>query len=134
MNLQLHRTIPTVLAAAVFLILSPVSAQSPAPLTLPLLHLQGTGRICGGDLRILPSRLAWTSALHHCVSSYHVLSRDGKQWVIGLDQPKSCGFPIVEIKKTDPNFARSFWSIAGYANEQKRQQHPNQPELSCLMF
>jgi hypothetical protein len=56
-------------------------------------------------------------------------SRNGKEWVIGLDQSKSCGFSIVEIKRTDPNFDGSFWSIAGYASE-----HPDQPELSCLMI
>lgn len=110
------------------------SAQATAADPVPRLMLEGTGRVCNGHLKVGEGRLRWTNPYNTCVSRYQVLSQDGMKWVLKVDRSKSCGFGAIEIKKTDPSDAKSFWSVSGFETEQMVGKTPNQAGLSCLMY
>lgn len=109
------------------------TAQANAADQVPHLLLEGSGRVCSGHLKVGEGRLQWTNPFNTCVSRYRVLSQGGMKWVLKVDRSKRCGFGAIEIRKTDPSDAKSFWSVSGFETQQMVGKTPNQAGLSCLM-
>jgi hypothetical protein len=118
------------------LVLVLVGSVTPAVAAGPVPHLllEGSGRVCNGHLKVGEGQLRWTNPYNTCVSRYQVVSQNGMEWVLRVKRSKSCGFGAIEIKKTDPTDAKSFWSVSGFETEQLVGKTPNQAGLSCLMY
>lgn len=87
----------------------PVRAEAavlPGEPRLQLGVFDGTGRACGGQLKITPKRMSWSPPFSPCPPSTYTLAERRQEngatrWVYRLvGAPKSCTYKVVVLEKS----------------------------------
>lgn len=114
---------------------SPPSAREPA---LQLGVFEGTGRACGGHLRITPRRLSWTTPFSSCPASKFTLverrpTGRGVQWVYQFKTPpKRCLYKAMALEKAIDEEGGVRWNASGFLSA-KAYRTKTYGELNCYL-
>jgi hypothetical protein len=119
----------------------PVRAESAVPPGEPRLQLglfDGTGRACGGQLKITPKRLSWSPPFSPCPPSTFTLAErrqkgEATRWVYRLvGAPKSCTYKVVVLEKVARPEARIAWNAYSFTS-MKAYRADSNDQLSCYL-
>lgn len=118
-------------------------ARTPAtasPVSEPRVQLgvfEGTGRACGGLLKITPKRMSWKTPFSPCpASAYTLVERRQKGgatlWTYRfIGSPKTCLYKVVVLEKTAPPDVWA-WNVYGFTS-MKAYKADSNDQLNCYL-
>jgi len=98
---------------------------------------EGSGRACGGLLKITPKRMSWKTPFSPCpASAYTLVERRRKGaatlWTYRfIGSPKSCLYKVVVLEKTAPPDVWA-WNAYGFTS-MKAYRADSKDQLSCYL-
>ena len=116
----------------------PPARSPPSRPHLQLGVFEGTGRACGGQLKITPKRLSWSSPFSPCPPSTFTLAErrqkgEATRWVYRLvGAPKSCTYKVVVLEKVARPEARIAWNAYSFTS-MKAYRADSNDQLSCYL-
>jgi len=118
----------------------PAPPPAAAPASDPPIQFgvfEGTGRACGGLLKITPKRMSWKTPFSPCpASAYTLVERRRKGgatlWTYRfIGSPKSCLYKVVVLEKTAPPDVWA-WNAYGFTS-MKAYRADSKDLLSCYL-
>lgn len=116
---------------------APDAASPPSEPRLQLGVFEGTGRACGGLLKITPKRMSWKTPFSPCpASAYTLVERRHKGgatlWTYRfIGSPKSCLYKVVVLEKAAPPDVWA-WNAYGFTS-MKAYKADSNDQLSCYL-
>lgn len=116
-------------------------AQVPGEPLRQLGVFEGTGRACGGLLKITPRRMSWNTPFSPCpASAYTLLERRQKdgatQWAYRFTgAPKRCLYKVVVLEKKPVADSRATpWNAYGFVSTKAYRADSSIDRLSCYLI
>ena len=116
---------------------TPAAASPPSEPRVQLGVFEGTGRACGGLLKITPKRMSWKTPFSPCpASAYTLVERRHKGgatlWTYRfIGSPKSCLYKVVVLEKTAPPDVWA-WNVYGFTS-MKAYKADSNDQLNCYL-
>jgi len=116
---------------------APAAAAAPSEPPIQLGVFEGTGRACGGLLKITPKRMSWKTPFSPCpASAYTLVERRQKGgatlWTYRfVGSPKSCLYKVVVLEKTAPPNDWA-WNVYGFTS-MEAYKADSKDQLSCYL-
>jgi hypothetical protein len=120
-------------------LLAPAAALSSDGPRLQLGLFDGTGRACGGQLKITPKRLSWSPPFNPCPPTAYTLAERRQEgsvtrWVYQrVGAPKSCFYKAVVLEKTVDSDGRISWNAVSFTSMKAYKANSN-VWLSCYLI
>jgi hypothetical protein len=122
-----------------------LAATAPTPRTSSAAHpkpiqeglYEGTGRACGGTLRISRNDLTWRSPFSQCSGPTVLIDRQSKgeatRWAYRLGKPhKQCLYKVVVIEQVETPDAGP-WNVIGYPSLDAYKADAADARLGCYL-
>lgn len=103
------------------------------------IHLEGTGRACGGRFAMHGAKVAWSTPFSKCMSKSAVLiseRADGKLRTSAFDlgkTQKSCRYKFIVVTTPLSPTESLGWSVTGFQNKEDLLNDRRDDALSCYL-